>query len=114
VLDIDTSRGKRTTQLDLTQTTQKDCLKELVKDADVFLQAYRPGGLQEKGFGPQELAKARPGIVCANLSAYGWEGPWKHRRGVIHFQLLLLYTLTMKSLFRLACADCYRLQLGGG
>lgn len=81
VLDIDTSRGKRTTQLDLTQTTQKDCLKELVKDADVFLQAYRPGGLQEKGFGPQELAKVRPGIVCANLTAYGWEGPWKHRRG---------------------------------
>lgn len=81
VLDIDTSRGKRTTQLDLTQTPQKDCLKELVKDADVFLQAYRPGGLQERGFGPQELAKVRPGIVSANLSAYGWEGPWKHRRG---------------------------------
>ncbi|KAG1777216.1 CoA-transferase family III [Suillus placidus] len=81
VFDIDTSRGKRTTQLDLTQVTQNDCLKELVKDADVFLQAYRPSGLQEKGFGPQELAKVRPGIVCANLTAYGWEGPWKHRRG---------------------------------
>jgi crotonobetainyl-CoA:carnitine CoA-transferase CaiB-like acyl-CoA transferase len=80
-LDIDTSRGKRTTQLDLTQALQNDCLKELVKDADVFLQAYRPGGLQEKGFGPQELAKVRPGIVCANLTAYGWEGPWKHKRG---------------------------------
>jgi hypothetical protein len=113
-LDIDTSRGKRTTQLDLTQAPQNDCLKELVKDADVFLQAYRPGGLQEKGFGPQELAKVRPGIVCANLTAYGWEGPWKHKRGVIPFQLLLLYFLTMRSLVRLARADCYRLQLGGG
>lgn len=81
VLDIDTSRGKRTTQLDLTQVPQIDCLKELVKDADVFLQAYRPGGLQEKGFGPQELAKVRPGIVYASLTAYGWEGPWKHKRG---------------------------------
>lgn len=81
VFDIDTSRGKRTTQLDLTQAPQYDCLNELVKDADVFLQAYRPGGLQEKGFGPQELAKVRPGIVCANLTAYGWEGPWKHKRG---------------------------------
>lgn len=80
-LDVDTSRGKRTTQLDLTQAPQNDCLKELIKDTDVFLQAYRPGGLQEKGFGPQELAKIRPGIVCANLTAYGWEGPWKHKRG---------------------------------
>ncbi|KAG2131810.1 CoA-transferase family III domain-containing protein [Suillus clintonianus] len=59
ILDIDTSRGKRTTQLDLTEATQRDCLKELVKDANVFLQAYRQGGLQEKGFGPRELAKVR-------------------------------------------------------
>ncbi|KAG2130657.1 CoA-transferase family III [Suillus bovinus] len=81
VLDIDTSRGKRTTQLDLTQASQHDRLKELVEDADVFLQAYRPSGLQEKGFGSQELARVRPGIVCANLTAYGWEGPWKHKRG---------------------------------
>jgi len=80
-LDIDTSRGKRTTQLDLTEATDHDRLKELVKEADVFLQAYRPGGLKEKGFGPQELAKLRPGIVCANLTAYGWEGPWKDKRG---------------------------------
>ncbi|KAH7920304.1 CoA-transferase family III [Leucogyrophana mollusca] len=81
LLDVDTSRGKRTTQLDLTLSSDRDTLATLVKDADVFLQAYRPGGLREKGFGPQDLAKVRPGIVCANLTAYGWEGPWKDRRG---------------------------------
>lgn len=98
----------------ISQAPQIDCLKELVNDADVFLQAYRPGGLQEKGFGPQELAKVRPGTVRASLTAYGWDGPWKHKRGIIPFQLLLLYFLTTKSLVRLARADCYRLQLGGG
>ncbi|KAF7346016.1 Beta-hexosaminidase [Mycena sanguinolenta] len=56
-------------------------LKQLAATADVFLQAYRPGGLQAKGFGPQELAALRPGIVTANLTAWGWEGPWKDRRG---------------------------------
>ncbi|KAF9241071.1 CoA-transferase family III [Melanogaster broomeanus] len=71
----------RTTQLDLTQASARDKLKELASEADVFLQAYRPGGLEEKGFGPRELAKLRPGIVCANLTAYGWEGPWKDKRG---------------------------------
>ncbi|KIJ17882.1 hypothetical protein PAXINDRAFT_175615 [Paxillus involutus ATCC 200175] len=81
LLDIDTSRGKRTTQLDLTQTRDRDKLVELASEADVFLQAYRPGSLEEKGFGARELAKSRPGIVCANLTAYGWEGPWKDKRG---------------------------------
>lgn len=82
LLDVETSLGKRTTQLDLTQPTDRNALTELAKEADVFLQAYRPGGLQEKGFGTEELTRMRPGIVCANLTAWGWSGPWKNRRGV--------------------------------
>lgn len=82
LLDLDTSRGKRTTQLDLTNEEGSAKLASLIKDADVFLQAYRPGGLREKGFGVDDVAKARPGIVYASLNAYGWEGPWKDRRGV--------------------------------
>ncbi|KAF7346039.1 hypothetical protein MSAN_01829900 [Mycena sanguinolenta] len=80
-LDVDTSRGKRTTKLDLTESADHEKLKQLAATADVFLQAYRPGGLQAKGFGPQELAALRPGIVTANLTAWGWQGPWKDRRG---------------------------------
>ena len=34
------------------------------------------------GFGVDDLIKMRPGIVYANISAYGFGGPWKHRRGV--------------------------------
>jgi hypothetical protein len=82
VLDFETSRGKRTTQLDLNRYPDRQILNSLVKDGDVFLQAYRPGGLADKGFGPDTLAKLRPGIVYASLNAYGWEGPWKDRRGV--------------------------------
>ncbi|KXN83129.1 Succinate--hydroxymethylglutarate CoA-transferase [Leucoagaricus sp. SymC.cos] len=80
-LDADTSRGKRTTHLDLTNQTDRSTLENLVSEADVFLQAYRPGGLASKGFGAQELVKLRPGIISANLCAWGWEGPWKDRRG---------------------------------
>lgn len=79
---MDTSRGKRTTQLDLNQAKDKETLLSLAKESDVFLQAYRPGGLEAKGFGAEELARMRPGIVYASLTAYGWEGPWKDRRGV--------------------------------
>ncbi|KAI0330818.1 CoA-transferase family III, partial [Cubamyces sp. BRFM 1775] len=80
-LDMDTSRGKRTTQLDLTDPSDRETFSTLVEGADVFLQAYRPGGLAAKGFGVDDVAKRRPGIVYASLCAYGWEGPWKERRG---------------------------------
>ena len=49
--------------------------------SDVFVQGYRPGGLQQLGYGPQELAAQRPGIVVVSLSAYGATGPWATRRG---------------------------------
>ncbi|KAK7689860.1 hypothetical protein QCA50_006499 [Cerrena zonata] len=80
-LDTDTSRGKRTTQLDLTEKRDRDVLSSLVKDADVLLQAYRPGGMAAKGFGVEEVIRAKPGVVYANLNAYGWDGPWSDRRG---------------------------------
>ena len=47
----------------------------------VFVQGYRPGGLAARGFSPEDLARERPGIVCASLSAYGHVGPWATRRG---------------------------------
>ena len=81
-LDVDTSRGKRTTQLDLNNDSDKRTLTELASTCDVFLQSYRPGALAARNFGPADLAKARPGIVYASLCAWGWEGPWKDRRGV--------------------------------
>ncbi|KAJ3880119.1 CoA-transferase family III [Lentinula edodes] len=84
-LDVDTSRGKRTTQLDLTCPEDKEKLQKLILDADVFLQAYRPGALEGKGFGTHEIVKMKGdrdhGMICANLCAWGWDGPWKSRRG---------------------------------
>ncbi|KAI0088522.1 CoA-transferase family III domain-containing protein [Irpex rosettiformis] len=82
-LDADTSRGKRTTQLDLTSQDDRDKLTSLIKDTDVFLQAYRPGGLAEKGFDVDDIVRLKKGkgVVYASLRAYGWEGPWKDRRG---------------------------------
>ncbi|KAF9265396.1 CoA-transferase family III [Marasmius fiardii PR-910] len=84
-LDADTSRGKRTTQLDLTSEGGLEKLRELATEADVFLQAYRPGALEKKGFGVQDIARMNGnrgrGVICANLCAWGWEGPWKDKRG---------------------------------
>lgn len=80
-IDRDLARGKRTAQLDLTTESGRTKLLELAKDADVFIQGYRPGSLAAKGFSPSELARANPNIICANMSAYGKEGPWGGNRG---------------------------------
>jgi len=80
-LVIDTGRGKLSTYLDLRAAVGRDALTALLRSADVFVQGYRPGGLAALGFGPQEAAKTRPGIVYVSLSAYGHAGPWSGRRG---------------------------------
>ncbi|MFM0645747.1 CoA transferase [Paraburkholderia bryophila] len=80
-LVIDNGRGKRSALVDLREAAGRETLRGLAGGADVFLQAYRPGALAARGFGPEELARIRPGIVYVSVSAYGHEGPWSQRRG---------------------------------
>jgi crotonobetainyl-CoA:carnitine CoA-transferase CaiB-like acyl-CoA transferase len=80
-LAIDTGRGKLSCHIDLREEGERSKLRSLVTAADVFVQAYRPGALASLGFGADEVAALRPGIVYAELSAWGWSGPWASRRG---------------------------------
>ena len=81
LVELDTGMGKRTSRLDLRNENEVSILKDLVRDADVFVQSYRPGTLGARGFSPEQLAALRPGIIVASLSAWGETGPWSHRRG---------------------------------
>ena len=81
-LDRDLARGKRTIRLDIDDEHDRRTLDELLAEADVFLQSYRPGSLARRGLSPEQLsARSKRGIICANLSAYGPTGPWSDRRG---------------------------------
>ncbi|HEY4803953.1 MAG TPA: CoA transferase, partial [Paraburkholderia sp.] len=80
-LVIDNGRSKRSATLDLRDEAACEQLRALVRDADVFVQGYRPGALAARGFAPEALAQLRPGIVCVSISAYGHRGPWRERRG---------------------------------
>ncbi|KAJ5092501.1 hypothetical protein NUU61_007371 [Penicillium alfredii] len=83
IVDRDFGRGKRTIQLDLQRETDQEELSTLLAGADVFIQGFRPGSLSSRGLSPTELAERFPfrGIICANMSAYGPNGPWAQRRG---------------------------------
>ena len=81
LLVIDTGRGKRSARLDLRQPAELLQLQSLMRDADVFLQAYRPGSLAARGLTPEALCALRPGLIQVSLCAYGHAGPWAARRG---------------------------------
>ncbi|MFJ2759835.1 CoA transferase [Streptomyces prasinus] len=75
----DTGFGKRSALLDL--PAGRDTFEELLAAADVVVTGYRPGALDRLGLGAEALAERRPGVVVAQLSAWGAYGPWAGRRG---------------------------------
>jgi crotonobetainyl-CoA:carnitine CoA-transferase CaiB-like acyl-CoA transferase len=80
-LTIDTGRGKLTGFVELKSEQGRVQLRDLLADADIFSQGYRPRALAGLGFSPQDAASISPGIVYVSLSAYGHAGPWAERRG---------------------------------
>ncbi|EPH42811.1 putative CaiB/baiF CoA-transferase family protein C7orf10 like protein [Streptomyces aurantiacus JA 4570] len=77
----DTGFGKRSTALDLADRADRRAFEDLLAGADVVVTGYRPGTLDRFGLAPEALAERRPGLVVAQLSAWGTTGPWSGRRG---------------------------------
>ncbi|MFB7599719.1 CoA transferase [Streptomyces sp. NPDC056160] len=75
----DTDFGKRSATLDL--ATDRAVFESLLAEADVVVTGYRPGALDRFGLSPEALAERRPGLVVAQVSAWGRYGPWGGRRG---------------------------------
>jgi crotonobetainyl-CoA:carnitine CoA-transferase CaiB-like acyl-CoA transferase len=80
-LVIDNGRGKLSGTIDLRAAHGREALAALLREADIFVQGYRPGAIAQYGFSPEAAARLRPGIVCVSLCAYSHEGPWAPRRG---------------------------------
>jgi crotonobetainyl-CoA:carnitine CoA-transferase CaiB-like acyl-CoA transferase len=79
--EYDTGHGKLSAHLDLRRPNDLARLRELVREADVFSQGYRPATLGNRGLSPEELSGLRPGLVYVSLCAFGHRGPWASRRG---------------------------------
>ena len=77
----DTLLGKRSALLDLASPPGRAQLEELLAEADLLVQGYRPGALLQFGLGTQALAERHPHLSVVTLSAWGPAGPWSQRRG---------------------------------
>ena len=75
------SRNKQSVTLDLTQAEGQDVLRLLVKEADVLIENFRPGKMEEWGLGYEDLKKLNPRLVMARISGYGQSGPYRDRPG---------------------------------
>ncbi len=74
-------RGKSVVLLDLKSDRDKSALQELVEDADVLVEGFRPGVMERLGLGPDTLCAANPALVYGRMTGWGQHGPLAHAAG---------------------------------
>ncbi|KAL2827208.1 CoA-transferase family III domain-containing protein [Aspergillus cavernicola] len=82
---VDGNMGKHAADLDLKTEEGRQVFEQLLADADVLVDGYRPGALEKLGYGPSSLAalaeKRGKGFVYVNENCFGYEGEWAGRPG---------------------------------
>jgi formyl-CoA transferase len=75
------SRNKRSVTLDLREPEGQEIARRLAGEADVLVENFRPGTLEEWGLGWDALSAANPGLIMLRVSGYGQDGPYRDRPG---------------------------------
>ncbi|KFY53492.1 hypothetical protein V496_07552 [Pseudogymnoascus sp. VKM F-4515 (FW-2607)] len=82
---LDVNMGKHCADLDLKSAAGRKIFEELLQEADVVVDGYRPGALEKLGYGATALTalaeKRGKGIVYVNENCFGYEGEWAYRAG---------------------------------
>ena len=73
------NRGKKSITLNMRSEKGKDIFRELVKDADVVLENFRPGVIARMGFDHETLKEIKPDIILTSVSGFGQYGPYRDR-----------------------------------
>jgi CoA:oxalate CoA-transferase len=73
------NRNKQTIKIDLRAEDGKRVFWELVDQAEIVVENFRPGVMDRLGIGWTQLRQHKPSIVLASLSGFGQDGPWRER-----------------------------------
>lgn len=76
------NRNKRGIALDLKNKDHLQICRELILEADVVVESFRPGVMQRLGLGYEQLQQDSQRLIYCSVSAYGQSGPWKDKPGV--------------------------------
>ena len=75
------NHGKRSIGIDLKSERGLELALEMIREADVFAQNWRPGAAERLGLGEEALRKVNPRLIYASITGYGDDGPYADRRG---------------------------------
>lgn len=74
-------RNKKCISLDLKTEKGRDLVRELLQSADIVVENFRPGVLEDWGLDPESLRKDNPNLIYARISGYGQTGPYSKKPG---------------------------------
>ena len=74
---ISMNLNKRLTTVDLRDEMTREAVHQLVLKSDVIIENHRPGFMERRGLGYEQVSKINPGIVYCSSSGYGSRGPYK-------------------------------------
>ncbi|WP_112486717.1 CaiB/BaiF CoA-transferase family protein [Thiomonas sp. X19] len=75
------SRNKKSITLNLKSEKGQQIVRDLVRDADIVIENFRPGSLEAWGLGWEHLSQINPDLVMVRVSGYGQTGPYRDRPG---------------------------------
>jgi formyl-CoA transferase len=75
------SRNKKSVTLDLRTDEGRRIVRELIDQADVVIENFKPGTLEKWGMGYEALSQTNPGLIMLRISGYGQTGPYRERPG---------------------------------
>jgi crotonobetainyl-CoA:carnitine CoA-transferase CaiB-like acyl-CoA transferase len=73
------NRNKRSLALDLKQPADRGVFETLIREADVFIQNFRPGTAERLGAGATRLHEINPRLIYCSISGFGADGPYVDR-----------------------------------
>jgi formyl-CoA transferase len=79
---ISINRNKKSLTLNFKTPKGIEIFKDLVKKADVVLENFRPGTMDELGIGYEVLKEISPGLIYCDMTGYGTDGPYRDKPGV--------------------------------
>ncbi len=75
------ARNKKSVGLDLRAEEGKEALRHLVRSAQVLVESFRPGTLEEMGCAPETLHELNPRLIVVRLTGWGQTGPYHRQPG---------------------------------
>jgi formyl-CoA transferase len=75
------SRNKKSVTLDLRQQADRAIARQLAAEADVLIENFRPGLMEDWGLGYEALAALNPRLIMLRISGYGQSGPYRDLPG---------------------------------